>query len=473
MWSHNTGKTRTILEKLWWIGNEYPGARILFVRLERTRITRSVLVTWERDVVPRGHPCLKGATREHRKSYRLPNGTEYIIVGAEDSESLYSVEADIIYWNEIVELPNAEPWQRLHRALRSGPVPFRQLIADTNPSVPNHWILKRCATGLTRRIITRHTDNPYLYDAAAKRWTANGDEYLRRNDRALVGTDHKRLFEGIWCVGEGAFFPEFSEEIHCIPRPPQIESVEGRARYDWKKLCIRHGDEPVRIKWYAAGMDFGTRSPGCLTVFGFDDSRRAFRVAEIYRAGKSPDWWADRIVEVMREFNEPASPFRAVIADHAEAAPGGQIDTMNRRLGIAGLPRIVRPCVKDYEAACGVMRDALRHDDPKLFLTRGSGRYGRDEDNDSRGLPCSLEEELLALRYPDRIDKPHRAKDEQHDQSLQDHAFDAARYVLDWAWLRDLSAAPAVQHVPDDKPGSWGAVMGHAEAMRAARENFG
>lgn len=467
-----SGKTRNILERFWFLGNKYPGTRILLCRLERTRITRTVLRTFEDFVVPVGHPCLNGPSREYRKSYKLPNGTEFLVQGAEDPKVLRSMECDAAFWNEIVELQHHEPWEELHRALRSGPLPFKQLVCDTNPDRPSHWSLKRCERGFMRRIITTLKDNPRYYDEATRDWTPEGREYRDRLGSRLTGTRRRRLFEGQWCVSEGLLLPEFSEAEHMIARPPELEHTEGRVRYAWDKLCLNDGS-PVRIRWWAAGMDFGTRKPGCLTVFGFDDSRRAFRVAEIYQPGKSPDWWADRIVDLMREFNAPGCPFRAVIADHAEAAPGGQIDTMNRRLGIAGLPRIVRPCIKDYEAAVGVIRDSLNPTDPRLFLMRGATRYGRPEEVDERGLPCSLEEELLGLVYPDQIDKPHRAKDEQHDPACEDHAFDAARYVLDWAWLRDLSAEAQRPIVREYKPGTWGHVMGHTDSMREAEEAFG
>ena len=137
---------------------------------------------------------------------------------------------DIGYWNEITESPTHEPFEALHRALRSGPVPWRQLIADCNPNRPDHWVLGRVKKGLCTRITTRLEDNPAYHDG--RNWTRAGLEYRSRLGRNLTGVQRKRLFEGIWCVSSGLLLPTFAanEHVFRIPQPPW--------RPGWRRACM-------------------------------------------------------------------------------------------------------------------------------------------------------------------------------------------------------------------------------------------
>lgn len=422
-----------------------------------------MLVTFERDVIPPGHPCLRSAggkrpTREGRHSYLLPNGSEFIVQGAADIEGLKSQEYDVIYWNEITECPTHEPFEALHRALRSGPVPNRQLIADCNPKLPTHWILKRCARGLCRRIITRMEDNPRYYDAEKRQWTPDGLDYRNGLGRNLTGLQYKRLFLGEWCAAEGAFFPEFTEheEFFRPAPPPYLVNAAGETtgKRNWGKLDIR---------WWAAGVDWGTKSPGVMQVWGFDGEQRAYRVAEIYRTRMSKDWWAKRAVEFIAEFHSNRTPFMAIIADAHE---DGTIETFNDRIRDAGFPTVCRPAKHDFAENADIVRDAFVNKRIRLLLD--SQRYGREQELDESAKPCNTEEELLELVYPDHVDKPHRAKDEQWDQQLcADHGVDAMLYVLGWAWRKDFVRATAV---PKFVPGSAGHILGHEKKLARARK---
>ena len=452
-----TGKTRAILEYLWWIADTHPGARILLTRLERTRITRGVLVTFERDVIPPGHPCRRGAKRAGRHSYELPNGSEFIVQGAADIEGLKSQEYDIAYWNEITEVPTHEPFEMLHRALRSGPVPWRQLITDTNPKQPNHWILKRCERGLCRRIITRLSDNPRFHDG--KDWTADGREFFGRMSSNTTGVNYKRLVLGEWCAAEGLVLPAFAENeaLFRPPAPPQIRDANGNptGKRDWSKLGKSGG-----IRWWFMSADWGTRKPGALQVWGVDGEGRRYRVAEIYRTGMPQAWWSKRATEFMVEFHRPERPVRVIVGDNAEP---DRILGFNEALSDAGYPAIAIGCEKDTEYNLDVVRNGFDPRDPSIFLVQDSQRWGRDDALDALGKPCNTEEELLALVYPDHIDKPQRAKDESPDPLCEDHGYDAMLYGNGWAHRRE---APIREVVKTYAPGSAGDVLGHDKKQR-------
>lgn len=456
-----TGKTRTILEKLWWLANAYPGVRILLTRLDAERVRRSVLVTLERDVIPRGHPCLNGPMREYRNFYNVGNGSKFIIDSAADIQRILSQEYDFVYWNEITELPFHEPYEALHRALRSGPGPYRQIITDANPNRPNHWILKRAKRGLTRRLFTKLEDNPAYHDGTT--WTPAGLEYRERLAHNLTGVQRKRLFEGVWCSADGRVVPQFDEERNMIPLPPMVEGRGGRAEYDWTKVRIPALGITTSIRWWTMGIDFGTTAPGVLQVWGVDGEKRMIRVAEIYRTGMLGDWWAERVVELVKEFHRPGRPFRAAWADPEDRDAR---ETMNKRLVDAGLSAIIRPANNDVESTYGLVRDGLNPERPRIFMCVGATRYGRERELDDRGRPCSTEEELLELVYSDRIEKPHREKDERPDPLCPDHGTDAMRYAVDGTWRRDLSADPDKPDAPTFEANTWGHRLGHEELWK-------
>ena len=67
-----TGKTRALLEYVYWCCRTFPGIRVLFIRKTRASLTESVLVTWEQKVLP-DHACITGtASAENRRSYTFP-----------------------------------------------------------------------------------------------------------------------------------------------------------------------------------------------------------------------------------------------------------------------------------------------------------------------------------------------------------------------------------------------------------------
>jgi hypothetical protein len=90
-------------------------------------------------------------------------------------------------------------------------MPYQQLFGDTNPGDPAHWLRGRLDGGATRELVSRHEDNPRLYGEDG--WTAEGLAYLARLDR-LTGTRRKRLRDGIWAAGAGAWFGGFDPDMH-------------------------------------------------------------------------------------------------------------------------------------------------------------------------------------------------------------------------------------------------------------------
>jgi hypothetical protein len=242
-----TGKSVACLWKLHFCATEVPGFRGLILRRTRASLTDSALVTFERDVLPPTHPALDGAHRENRHSYRYPNGSEIVLGGLDMVSRIMSSEYDLAYVQEAIELPE-EGWEAVTTRLRNGRLQFQQLVGDTNPSTPTHWLKKRCDGGRTKLLESRHEDNPRLWDG--RQWTDQGREYLDRLD-ALTGPRKLRLRYGRWVQ-------DHARQILQVTRndPPPVAIVcdhdaEGRAtleRHVGQETC-------AAIKAILAGIE--------------------------------------------------------------------------------------------------------------------------------------------------------------------------------------------------------------------------
>lgn len=181
----DTGKTRTIFEKLHRALETYPGARILYARKTRASCTDTGLVTYEDRVLPPGHYLRKGPKRDQRHSYRYENGSELVVGGLDDMEKHRSSEYDWVYVQECSEATE-DDWENLLRATsgRAGVLPYHQLIGDMNPEDPLHWAHQRCDRGAATEIYVTHRDNPSM--------TAGRLDALSR----MTGVRRLRFFEG-------------------------------------------------------------------------------------------------------------------------------------------------------------------------------------------------------------------------------------------------------------------------------------
>jgi phage terminase large subunit-like protein len=117
-------------------------------------------------------------------------------------------------------------WEMAASRLRHGVMPYQQLIADCNPAGPNHWLKRRCDDGKTLMLISRHEDNPWLYDIRRGDWTPHGRAYLARLEQ-LTGVRRKRLLLGEWAAEvEGALWNlDQIEEFRVPAFPAGVERV--------------------------------------------------------------------------------------------------------------------------------------------------------------------------------------------------------------------------------------------------------
>ena len=411
-----------------WLCRSYRGCRVLVVRKTRASLTEAWMQTFETKVLWVGHPAI-GLPRKNRTSYEYPNGSRIILGGmgnADQKTRLFSTEYDLVYVQEATELSEDE-WESLHRALRNGIVPWQQLGGDCNPDAEHHWLNQRCNKGLTRRLLTKHADNPTITD-----------EYLKRLSN-LTGVRRDRLYLGLWVTAEGAIWPNYDANVHLIEDVPKN----------------KHGDSIV--DWYFAGIDWGYRNPGAMQLWGVDKQRRAYLVREIYRREQNTEWWAERAARWHKTYG-----LRCIVADPADP---DSIDLFNKRIRSAGGKGICIPANNAVKAGLDIVRERLDVDrlgQSRVYFLRQRLETGRCPLTQDKNQPCSVTEEIPSYCYAEMRDG--RPIKEEPAPDSYDHGSDALRYSmvwLDWATYR-----PKAKRGRMFEPGTLGHILDHETTLR-------
>lgn len=380
-----TGKSRACLEKLNLIAMQKP-IRAAIVRKTRRSLTQSAMATLEDKVLPQPNQV---RFHEGDQEYRYPSGARIMVAGLDDSEKIGSTEFDLVYVQEATELEE-DDWGMLLRGLRNGVLSYQQLIADCNPSSPDHWLKQRCNRGDCVLLESKHEDNPLLVSPDSGDYTDFGREYLAGLD-SLQGYLHKRLRLGMWVAAEGMYFTEWDPSLHVCA---SFEIPD-----DWPRwLCV----------------DYGFAAPFCcLWLAREPETRRIFVYREAYAAGLRDEQQAQLIVE--RSQNEHVI---LKVLDPSMFNPR----TEQQRPSIASVywahgVRPVYPGFNNRKQGWAVMRRALAHDGtavPRLQILYGAAP------NLVRTLPGLVVDPL----------DPEDVADSIKGTKCEDHAPDALRYGL-------------------------------------------
>lgn len=366
-----TGKSRACLEKLNLVCMQLP-VRCAIVRKTRKSITQSSMVTFETKVLPQPNAVM---FHTGDQEYRYPSGARIVVAGLDDAEKLASTEFDLIYVNEATEL-EADDWGMLLRGLRNGVLPYQQIMADCNPGPPDHWLKRRCDSGATVLLESRHEDNPSL--------TA---EYMTALD-SLTGWQYQRLRLGLWVAAEGMYFTEWNPDLHIVPE------------FDIPKEWPR---------WLA--VDYGFAAPFCcLWLARSPETRQIVVYRELYAAGVRDEQQAEAIVLATGEetmqlrildpsmFNARTEQMRPSIA-HVYAEHGCWP---------------IYPGMNSRKQGWAIVRRALAGDQPRLRVMAGRAP------NLCRTLPTLVHDPL----------DPEDVADALNGAKTEDHAPDALRYAL-------------------------------------------
>lgn len=416
-----SGKTVACLEKLNACALKYPGMRGLIVRKTASSLGSTSLVTWREKVIPEllkaGHVVYYGGSGQEAAQYRYANGSSITLGGMDKSSKIMSSEYDMVYVNEAIELTDAD-WEAIISRLRNGRMPYQQLMADTNPDTPTHWLKQRCDRGDTLLIDTRHEDNPALYDRERNVWTPAGQAYMRRLDR-LTGVRHQRLRRGLWVAAEGVIYEDWDSSVHLIDRfriPP-----------GWQR-------------WWA--VDFGYVNPFVAQAWAEDPDGRLFLEWEVYRTRRTVDEHAKAIMQRVSKAEkgyvhpdgEPRRAYHgrvwtsprptAVITDHD--AEGRVV--LERELGLSTVP--AHKAVKE-----GIEAVQRRLRDRRLFIFRDALVEKPDPELMEAFKPVQTHEELVGYVWDTKKDQPIKE---------DDHGADCVRYLCAY---RDLKSRSGVRFI--------------------------
>jgi PBSX family phage terminase large subunit len=383
-----TGKTRGVLEKVFLLAMKYAGSRHLILRATRKSMTESVLVTFQEKVVPAQHPCLQGPQRNLRGSYRLPNGSEIIVGGLDNADKIMSTEYDTISVFEATETREGDV-EQLTTRLRNNVMPYQQLICDCNPSYPKHWLNKRARGSQMVRLVSRHEDNPTLWDG--KGWTQAGEKYVNGILGGLSGVRKLRLKAGKWAKSEGMVYSDFSADTHMIDR---ADPPEGVAKY--------------RV------IDFGYTNPFVCQWWYLDHDGRAVMYREIYHSQRLVSRHAQQINDLSE-----GETYVATIADH---------DAEDRAtLAEAGIHTL--PACKAVSRGIQAVQDRMsiaKDGKPRLYFMRDA-LVEEDANLREAHKPTCTEDEVDGYSWPESKDGK---EEKEAPVKVDDHGMDAMRYLV-------------------------------------------
>lgn len=419
-----TGKSLALLHKLNALCFKYPGLRVLIVRKTRSSMTESVLATLESKVFVdhESYPDWRGIKRRIRQEYEYPNGSVMVVRGMDNADSIMSTDFDVIGVFEATELTEND-FETLTTRLRNGRMPYQQILCDCNPDRPSHWLNVRAARpyavakgmegylpaarpGQTQmtRLLSRHEDNPMLWDEQKGAWTEQGANYISKLE-ALGGARYLRLRVGKWAASEGLVYPEFDPLKHVLDYGSK-EFPFTEIPKTWRRI---------------RAIDFGFTNPFVCLWFAIDPDGRMYLYREIYRAQTVVEDHARRIAQLSGD-----ERFEATVADHdaEDRATLARHGITTRKAFKAIMPGIENVSVRLRMAGDGK---------PRLFVMRNA-LVDRDEMLAEQGAPVSTLEEFDGYIYP-KVKDGKAAKEEPLD--LNNHGMDSLRYAC--AYVDDLA----------------------------------
>lgn len=252
-----SGKTFGILYLLHVLLLTYAGAKILVARKRNTDLAGSALATLRESIIDE-HEGIRffGGSKDRPAGYIYPNGSFLAVNGLDRPGKVKSMDFDAIYIVEATDcdLEDIEMCHiRLARRKNSKlPKQFQKLFMCFNPDAPEHFLNQRMESGLTRRCLSRHEDNPFLWDARTQDWTEEGRRYIAELE-TLTGVLLERMRWGIWSAAHGTVYGGVWDRRYNVIDRREI----GPLPRSWPRyLVIDFGfNHPFVCKWYAEDED--------------------------------------------------------------------------------------------------------------------------------------------------------------------------------------------------------------------------
>ena len=396
-----TGKTLGILYFIHVLLLKYPGAKWLVARKHNTDLAGSAMATYRESVLVEDENVRYfGGNKVKPAQYEYPNGSVMIVNGLDKPGKVKSMDFDGIYINEATEctLDDIEfCGMRLARRGKSTlPERYQKLLMDFNPDKPTHFLNQRMNDGVTRRLLSRHEDNPFLWDRQTQDWTPAGRRYIAVLDK-LTGVRLARYRYGLWAAAEGTVYED-----------------------SWDRSRIVISRRPIPDAWPRfLAIDFGFTHPFVCLWAAIDPDGRLHVYRQIYKTKTLVEDHAKVIRNVSRWGQQGGDPLpRAILCDHDAEDRA----TLERHLGL-------RTLKAQKNVSAGIQAVASR------FKAAGDGKprvhihmdslVERDRDLAEQKQPTCLEEEPESYIW-----QTDSAGKKDQPVKENDHALDALRYLI-------------------------------------------
>jgi hypothetical protein len=191
--------------------------------------------------------------------------------------------------------------------------------------------------------------------------------------------------------------------------------------------------------------------------------QKIYLVREVYQTEQNIDWWAQKVLELDKEFW-----LQALVCDPSEPEYIERFnDMLGERRGRDG-NRIARKAVNAILTGIDMVRWALspRDDGPHMFVLRNC-LESVDQKRQAQMKPTSSLQEVGSFVWAKA--EPGQPMKEKPDPTCPDHGMDCWRYAVLFYFGHDLS--PAIKPRPLDTD-SLGRVLGWDEVMEQSARGW-
>jgi phage terminase large subunit len=400
-----TGKSLSVLQKQHLVLSKYPGSFFFMARKTRASMTNSCLRTFQKEVLK---PPDKVTFHKQDQQFNYPNGSVYAVIGLDNPDRLNSTNWDGGFIQECTEC-TLNDWEIASACIRFGIMPYKQLIGDCNPNGPTHWMKKLCDNGSVKMILSKHEDNPRLFNPYTNDWTVEGELYIKRL-QLMTGVRLKRLYMGEWAAAEGMVYEEWNPDVHMLSY--------SDLPHDWTEWPQY---------W---SIDFGFTHPFVWCMWVEDPKGRMYLVRQIYRTKQLVE---DLAEEIMR-LTEGLRPPHAIICDHDAEGRA----TFERHTGY-----LTVAAYKPIQEGVQCVQNRLKPNwegKPGLFILRDSLVGSPDKELESMGRPTRVEEEWESYVWDDRLNKLVNSRRDELPVDKDNHGMDNCRYLC--AFIDSLADDP-------------------------------
>ncbi len=402
-----TGKTFAILYKIHLLLLSYPGSKWLVTRRYNVDLAGSAMATYQEAVLNEHEDVYYyGGSKVKPAGYIYPNGSFMAVNGLDRPGRLKSFECDGVYINEATEC-EVQHLEYARMRLRKGVMPYQQIIMDTNPDAPTHWLNQRMNSGLTTRLESRHEDNPRYYDTKTGTWTEEGFRYIEGILGGLTGVRLARYRYGIWAASEGTVYQDSWDRAHNV-----IDRF------------------PIPKEWprYLA-IDFGYVHPFVALWAAMDPDGRLYIYRQIYMTKRLVEDHAKDIKKYSRWGEKDGDPLpREIITDH----DAEDRRTLERHLGL--MTTAAHKGVSDGIQAVAARLRKQGDGKPRILIFRDS-LVETDRDLAEGKQPLCLQDEPESYVWDTR----QGMKKGEQPVKENDHGLDALRYLVARFDLRPMT----------------------------------